>query len=351
MAGTLARGAGAGHFPAIVTTLHPSTPTRHVNDTASPTRRIAIFGKRGDYRTEASMVRAARSLGHEVLFVDVSRWRALGPLGPALLRWRLDAFSADTVLMTRYAAELGEVHLRQLCRGRWSAVWYFDLPVTPEILLLGRATQRVFTTYYDGVAEYLAKGVAEAYWLPQGMDPLIDAPASGWPKEYECDASFIGSGPFPHRWPVLQAVAKVCDLQVRGPGWEKAPADIPVKGGEIRGEEFARAASAARISLGASFSPQQAGARHSASNRMWKVLGCGGFYLGEYVEGIELLARGGEHCGWYRGAADAAAQARRWLDAPAELAKAAAAGRAHALAAHTYAHRVRLLLGGRGLEI
>ena len=313
--------------------------------------RIAVFGKRGSYRTEASITRAARSLGHEVLFVDVARWRALGPVGPALLRWRLDAFAADTVLLTRYAAELGEDHLRRLCRGRWGAAWYFDLPVTPEILLLGRATQRVFTTYYDGVAGYLTRGIAEAHWLPQGMDPVIDAPAPSWPAEYDCDASFIGSGPFPHRWPVLQAVAKVCDLQVRGPGWEGAPKEIPVKGGEIRGEEFARATTAARISMGASFGPEQARARYSASNRMWKVLGCGGFYLGEYVEGIEMFAQEGVHCGWYRGPADAAIQARRWLDAPAERVKVAAAGRAHALAEHTYAHRLRLLLEGRGLEL
>jgi spore maturation protein CgeB len=321
-----------------------------VTDAQSP-RRIAVFGKRGHHRTEASIVRAARGLGHEVYFVDVARWRALGPLGPALLRWRLDAFDPDALIITRYAAELGEDQVRRLSRGRWAAAWYFDLPLTPEILLLGRATQRVFTTYRDTLPQYRAAGIPEAYWLPQGMDPLIDTPASGWPAEYACDASFIGSGPYPHRWPALQAVAKVCQLQVRGPGWDAAPRDIPVVGGEIRGEEFARATCAARISLGASFSAEQAASRYSASNRMWKVLGCGGFFLGEYVEGIEELAAEGVHCGWYRGPADAAAQARHWLEQPEERAKIAAAGRAHALAGHTYAHRVKLLLEGRGLEL
>lgn len=318
---------------------------------ASPSRRVAVFGKRGSYRTEASITRAARSLGHEVLFVDVARWRSLGAVGAALLRWRLDAFAPDAMIVTRYAAELGEDYLTRLCRGRWAAAWYFDLPLTKEILLLGRATQRVFTTYRDTVPEYRAAGVGEAYWLPQGMDPDIDAPASHWPAEYECDASFIGSGPFPHRWPVLQAVAKVCRLQVRGPGWNDAPPGIPIAGGEIRGEEFARATSAAKISLGASFSAAQAASRWSASNRMWKVLGCGAFYLGERVEGIDALAKGGVHCDWYTGADDAAAKVRHWLDHPEERARIAAAGRAHALGGHTYAHRVKLLLDGKGLEL
>lgn len=316
----------------------------------TPRRRIAVFGKRGHHRTEASIARAAAALGHDVHFVDVARWRALGPLGPALLRWRLDAFDPDALILTRYAAELGEAQVRRLARGRWAAAWYFDLPLTPEILLLGRATGRVFTTYRDTVPQYLTAGIAEAYWLPQGMDPLIDAPATEWPAAYECDASFIGSGPYPHRWPVLQAVAEVCRLQVRGPGWEAAPRDIPVVGGEIRGKEFARATSAAKISLGASFSAEQAASRYSASNRMWKVLGCGGFFLGEHVEGIETLAAEGVHASWYRGAQDAAAKARHWLEHPEERVRIAAAGRAHALGAHTYEHRIQLLLNGRGME-
>ena len=311
-------------------------------------RRIAILGRRGHHRTEASIARAARALGHAVLPVDVPSWRRAGPLGPALLRWRLDAFGADTLLVTRYAAELGEDALRRLAAGRWAAAWYFDLPLTPEILLLARSTQRVFTTYHDTVPQYRAAGIAEAHWLPQGMDPEIDAPAATWPAEYACDASFIGSGPFPHRWPILQAVARVCDLQVRGPGWETAAPDIPVRGGEIRGAEFARATSAAKISLGASFSAVQAASRYSASNRMWKVLGCGGFYLGEYVEGIEIFAGEGAECSWFRDPAEAAEKARYWLDHPDERARVAAAGRAHALAAHTYAHRLARLLEGRG---
>lgn len=296
------------------------------------------------------MARAAESLGHAVLFVDVGRWRRLGPVGPALLRWRLDAFGADTLLFTRYAAELGEDEVRRLSSRRWVATWYFDLPLTREILLLGRATGRVFTTYHDAVPKYRDAGIGEAYWLPQGMDPLIDTPVTSWPAEYACDASFIGSGPYPYRWPVLQAAANVCDLQIRGPGWETAPKELPVRGGEIRGTDFARATCAAKISLGASFGPEQAASRYSASNRMWKVMGCGGFYLGEYVEGIEMFGREGVECAWYRDPADVARQLRRWLDAPEDRMKVAAAGRAHALAGHTYAHRMESLLQGKGLE-
>lgn len=312
--------------------------------------RIAVFGKRGSHRTEASITRAAKALGHEAIFIDVARWHSFGPAAPALLRWRLDVFAPDVLLFTRYAAELGEGTIRRLCQGRWAAVWYFDLPLTPAVLHLGRTTGRVFTTYHDTVPLYLAAGIEEAHWLPQGMDPAIDRPVSAIVPDYRCDASFIGSGPYPHRWPILRAVAGACDLQVRGPGWEGAPSDLPLRGGEIRGEEFARATAAARISLGASFSPDQARSRYSASNRMWKVLGCGGFFLGEHVEGIERLAQGGVHCDWYRGTDDVIQRVRHWLAHPEERARVAAAGRTHALRAHTYAHRLGRLLEGRGYD-
>jgi spore maturation protein CgeB len=84
---------------------------------------------------------------------------------------------------------------------------------------------------------------------------------------------------------------------------------------------------------------------------MWKVMGCGGFYLGEWVEGIEALARDKEHCAWYRHPEQAVELVRYYLDHPDERSRIAAAGRRHALEHHTYAHRVRLLLEGRGYPL
>ena len=84
------------------------------------------------------------------------------------------------------------------------------------------------------------------------------------------------------------------------------------------------------------------------SNRIWKVLGCGGLYLGAWQPGSDDFARGGEHCVWYRGADEAVALAERYLALPRERAEIAAAGREHALQHHTYQHRLTLLLEGRG---
>ena len=88
-------------------------------------------------------------------------------------------------------------------------------------------------------------------------------------------------------------------------------------------------------------------ARGGTSNRLWRVLAAGGCYLGEYVDNVEEFARHGVHALWYRHPADAVELARGALADDAQRARLAAAGRAHVLAQHTYAHRLQRLDCGR----
>ena len=105
-------------------------------------------------------------------------------------------------------------------------------------------------------------------FLPQGIDPDLDRPAATIRPEDRCEVSFIGSGPYPHRWPLLQAVAAVAELRIWGPDWETAPAGLPPSGGRVVGERFAQVVAASAVSLGANALPSQAGDFASASNRM-----------------------------------------------------------------------------------
>jgi spore maturation protein CgeB len=84
---------------------------------------------------------------------------------------------------------------------------------------------------------------------------------------------------------------------------------------------------------------------------MWRVFGCGGFYLGRHVEDIERFATDGVHCAWYRDATHAAELTEHYLGHSDERERIARTGRAHALAHHTYAHRLTLLLDGQGYPL
>ena len=134
-------------------------------------------------------------------------------------------------------------------------------------------------------------------------------------------------------------------------GYAVLAPDLPVAGGPVYGRRLAQVIRGAAISLGAHAFAEQDGGRASASNRMWKIFGCGGFYLGPWVEDMDCFAVGGRHCAWYRSPAEAAELARHYLDRPEERARVAADGRAHALRHHTYRDRLELLLTGREYEL
>jgi hypothetical protein len=314
--------------------------------------RIVILGAGGAHRTEASLARAAAGLGHEARVADALGWRRrIGRAGPRVVRWQVDRFAPDFVLCTRHAAALGTDALRTLLAGRRSAFWYLDAltPLPPAAVMLARSTTRTFATYGFQLDALRAAGAAEVHFLPQGLDPLVDRPVESAPPEFRCDVSFVGSGQYPRRFDLLRLLAQTCRLQIRGPNWERADRDLPVAGGTVRGAVFARVVRGAALSLGIDALPaQRAERRGGTSNRMWRVLGAGGCYLGEHVEGVDGLARNGEHALWYRSFTDAVELARQYLADPAARARVALAGRAHALQRHTYLHRLALLLSDQG---
>jgi spore maturation protein CgeB len=314
--------------------------------------RILILGAGGAHRTEGSLARAAGSLGHTVAVLDALGWRRrVGRWCGGVLRQRAERFRPDYVLCTRHAAAAGESALRAIVAGRDSAFWYFDAvaPLPESVAALGRVTARTFATYGYQVEAFLAAGAPAAHFLPQGMDPALDHPAESCPASYMCDASFVGSGQYPRRHGVLQAVAETCRLQIRGPQWTAAPAGLPVAGGKVSATELPRVIRGAAISLGIdALDAQRMERRGGTSNRLWRVLGAGGVFLGEHVPGLDAFARHGEHAVWYRTAAEAADLTRQLLRDPGERSRIARTGRAHALAQHTYRDRLERLLAGQG---
>jgi hypothetical protein len=314
--------------------------------------RIVVLGAGGARKTEASIVRAARTLGHACRLVSAVGWRRLaGPFGPRIAAYRVESFEPDFLVLTRHAIELGEPILRRIVRGRASVFWYFDPQPKEKVVQLGRLVGSMCITYLAQVGWYRAAGIPEVRFLPQGVDPERDAPAESFPDQYGCETSFVGSGQYPYRYAVLRAIAGVSRLQIRGPGWNNAPPDLPVAGGPVYGKRLAQVIRGASISLGASAHAEQDLDHASASNRMWKILGCGGFYLGPYVREIDYFAKDGVHCAWYGDIDHAVELTRQYIQDPDLRRRIAHAGKSHALAHHTYAHRLELLLRGEGYRL
>lgn len=310
-------------------------------------KRLAVLGAGSPQSDEHAYARAAARLGVESRVFDVLTWhRRLRSLAPPLLERRIEQFDPDFILCTRDARRLGAARLERLFRNRRTAMWHVDPAPQEGVLDLARRAGTLYITYSTHRERYLAAGIPVVRFLPQAMDIDRDRPAP--PRDaFRCDVSFIGSGPYPHRWPVLRALASEFTLQVRGPGWRHANSGLPVAGKSLHGAEFASAVASAAVSLGANALPEQDGVFASASNRMWKIFGCGGAYVGQYAPGIEQFARDGEHCRWFHSIDDCVAQVRALIANPAERQAMAARARQHALAHHTYEQRMALLLTDR----
>lgn len=314
--------------------------------------RVLILGAGGATRTEASLARAAAGLGHQARVIDALGWRRrLGAASGRLIRWQMERFAPELVICTRHAAAVGADRLPALLQGRPSAFWYFDAvtPLPSNATLLARSTDKSFATYGYQVEALRSAGAPEAHFLPQGFDPAIDAPAQSAPAAFHCDLSFVGSGQFARRRDVLRLLAGACRLQIRGPNWDQRSRELPVVGGPVQGSTFSRVVRGAAMSLGINALPEQGAERlGGTSNRLWRVLGAGGCFLGESVVGIEAFARQAEHALWYRTPSEAVELARAYLADPGQRSRIALAGRAHALERHTYAHRMARLLAGQG---
>ena len=257
---------------------------------------------------------------------------------------QLRDWSPSFLLCTRHATRLGPERLDRALAGIDNALWYFDAPHRPEVLDLARRVRRTYVTW-SSTGDWLREnGVTDVRFLPQAADLDFDAPAGEVAESFQCDLSFIGSGQYRDRWPLLQRLARECTMQIRGPGWREAPADLPVAGGEIRGHAFAQAVTGAAVSLGANALASLHADPASASNRMWKVLGCGGAYLGQWMPGIEGLAEDGVHCRWFHDADQASAILAELLTDPESRRAMAARGREYVLAHHTYDVRLSLIL-------
>ncbi len=303
-------GAADGHgrklsLPAVTT----ATPI--------PYQRLAVLGAGAPHNDEVAYARAAQRLGVESQVFDVLAWhRRLRGLAPALLERRIEAFEPDFILCTRDARRLGAERLERLFRGRATAMWHVDIAPQAGVVELARQCGTLYITYSGQRDTYRAKGVPVVRFLPQAMDPDRDIPAAAARQRIAAMSRSSGRD-------LIHIVGRYCApwpgssrFWVREPGWNGVHGGFPIAGKSVHGADFAEVVAGASVSLGASSFAEQESEYASASNRMWKVFGCGGAYVGPYVPGIDRFARDGEHCKWFRSISECLSQIRELIADP-----------------------------------
>ena len=314
-----------------------------------PRLRIAVIGRSRRRDVERWIHRALVRAGHVAVLVDDRKaFRVLGRRGAgAWVRARIKAFRPDRLILAKAIGVPVDV-LRELCAGIPSVMWYRDLCVPPDPAILERAAcvDTTFLTAGGHAPLFESAGARRALFLPDGVDPDVDRPAPPLPT-YACDVAFIGTAADEHRIEFLRRIARRFRVRTWGNGWESVAKEVGWMGGPAYGDDIGRICASARIVLGLDRGFQ---AREQVwgytSNRLWRTIAAGGFYLGPSAPGLREIIRDGEHCALYDDEEHALALIERYVADDAARERIRAAGRAFVLAHHTIAHRVHNLLTG-----
>lgn len=202
------------------------------------------------------------------------------------------------------------------------AWWAIDTHLNYDwCLQRARGFDFVFTAQRDGTAGFRQDGIASASWLPLACDPEMHR-KHDVAKEH--DVCFVGNlfdGP---RGDLVRLIQ------------QNLPRSFV---GRCFFEEMAQTYSASRLVFNRSI-------LNDINMRVFEALACGSLLITNDLaaNGQEELARDGIHLATYRGPDDLLDKLHYYLAHPELRERIAAAGRQHALAAHTYRHRMSTLL-------
>jgi 2-polyprenyl-3-methyl-5-hydroxy-6-metoxy-1,4-benzoquinol methylase len=205
---------------------------------------------------------------------------------------------------------------------RPSACWAIDTHLNfPWYRDQAGAFSRVFAAQRDGAEKLLHCGVTSATWLPLACDPEVHRRHD---VDKQFDLCFVGNvlpGP---RQELLEL------LRARFPNTFV---------GRRYFEEMARAYSASRLVFNRSV-------LGDVNMRVFEAAACGSLLLTNDLaaNGQEELFRSGEHLITYRSAEELLDKASWYLERDEERERIASAGRAEAVARHTYRHRMGRIL-------
>jgi len=227
---------------------------------------------------------------------------------------------------------------RYKAAGAYLSCWYWDwlwglgnrdAEYTPALKLM----DVIFSTDGFDDAEYRARGINCRYYLPQGAMPedRMLPPRMGTPQH---DVVFIGHlDGYPLRGEMRRRLSARWNFAVYG--------DYDNANRRVWGRELTFILQNAKIAVGINYRDDVPG---YWSDRIYVTLNNGGFYLGQFVPGIDRYFKAGVHCDFFAGLDEMEDKCRYWLAHDLERERCRRAGYALVRDRDTYVHRVGELL-------
>ncbi len=289
--------------------------------------------------------------GHIVLPFDPAS--ALNPKEEAIKL--IKEFKPDFILYTKF--ELPAETIEDLKHFGKVIQWYPDVAM-PESLLPYVTIADVFFTMSAGLVKTYKQYNRNVFWLTQAFEPSffqIKNISSEDINEFSSDITFVGTfGSRPYylrRRKYLKRVVKEnFKLKWWGPRMPRKISTIPLILGKlgrsyghkfIWGEEYAKVAKLSKIFLAFDAAPY---IYKSMSDRMYMTVGCGAFYMCEYVNGIEEILEPGKEIVTFQSEQEMIDMIKYYLENDGLRMRIADAGRKRVLREHTYEIRTRQML-------
>ena len=237
-------------------------------------------------------------------------------------------------------------------------MWYPD-PVIPEWLPAYVKASDVFLTMSEGLTGAFQKYNPNVFWLTQAFEPSffkIKDITKEDEKTFSTEVTFVGNlgskDQYLNRRKFLDRVIKE-DFKFKwwGPRLPRKFSTLPLIAGRLGrsyggrfvwGEEYAKTARLSKVFLAFDSMPH---IRKSMSARMYTAVGCGAFYMCQYVDGIEDVLEPGKEIVTFRTGDEMISKIRYYLENDEARMKIAEAGEKRILKEHTYETRIRELIG------
>lgn len=265
----------------------------------------------------------------------------------------LHGFSPDLVLLTK-GTGVPEGWL-DMVRSRWGHVvqWYPDPVLDETVLRLARRVDFFFTMAQGLVEDFREAGVPRVAWLSQGFAPSSFELGEVTPRSrtfFGSTLAFVGNLSELREYVVRRRflnriLQEGFDLKWWGPPPARKLKNLPfflsslwrAYGGRIvYGSEYAQVASLSRIFLGVDRAPQ---IRNSMSERLYIAVGCGAFYLCQYMEGIGEVLEPGREIETFASEEEMMDKIRFYVPREDLRRRIAEQGRRRVLSQYTYRHR------------
>ena len=294
-----------------------------------------------EHLTAWSVKRALEELGHDVLIFDYRQRFYKNPDKFAFVNFLLliDKFNPGLILIIK--GEWFSNRILTAISGYKIALWHFDFTETAKKQMATQAKDIDYIFTMCKPWHEVLLGKRGGFWLPQGHDPVMFPPVPANTEEQD-DVAFIGSLKPKREDFVNSFVQAGFKVAIYGEGWH----DSKLKDlwrGPAYCKDFSQAVANTKIVVSITAGSGEI-LELTISQRIFRVCGCKGVFLTEYVPGLEYLYEIGEEIFTYGDVSEAIEIASSLLENHSKRENASLRCYKRTMEEHLYVHRLRRLM-------